>query len=119
VETAAYVRINRKRLGITQSTLANRLGVARTTIVAIERGQRKLRENELIALKAIGFPDEALDSEPAESEQGDERWMWLNKDERILIRAFRGGRIEKVLRLCLAHKDAVLATMQLDEDNDG
>jgi len=117
VDIAVYVRTYRKQLGITQADLAAKLGVARTTIVAIERGQRRLRASELTALKVMGFPDETIDI--TEPEQSDSRWMWLNRDERMLIRAFRGGRIERVLRMCLAHKDQTISTMQLDEVENG
>jgi len=119
VEIAQYVRVNRKRLGITQADLASRLGVARTKIVAVERGQRKLKVSELALLRDIGFPDEQVAIDVVETEQGDSRWMWLNGDERTLIRAFRHGRIERVLRLCLSHKDERLAAMALDEVKNG
>jgi transcriptional regulator with XRE-family HTH domain len=116
---AAYVRINRKRLGIRQSDLADKLGVARTTIVGIEQGKRKLKVSELAILRDLGFPDEQVALHVPESEHTDERWMWLDKDERTLIRAFRQGRIERVLRMCLAHKDQRLSAMELDEVENG
>src|SRR5690242_6230814 len=89
LEIAEYVRVNRKRLGITQSDLASKLGVARTTLVAIERGQRKLRASELTALRAMGFPDESIETtETPHSNEFDERWMWLSRGERVLISAY-------------------------------
>lgn len=116
---AEYVRINRKRLGIRQSDLANRLGVARTTIIGIEQGKRKLKVSELAILRDLGFPDEQVELDVSNLAHTDERWMWLNKDERNLIHYFRHGRIERVLRLCLAHKDERLKTMMFDEVENG
>ena len=40
----------RRRRGLTQSQLAERLGVARTTLVAIESGERRVDSNEIIAI---------------------------------------------------------------------
>lgn len=40
----------RKRRGLTQEEAAKTIDVARTTIVAIEKGERRLKANELIAL---------------------------------------------------------------------
>lgn len=110
---AEYVYHNRKRLGITQSELALRLGVARTTIVAIEQGKRRLRASELGVLKSIGFPEEIEHSN--EEPEIDVRWMRVSDDERLLVRLFRAGRIEKVLRMCLAAKDQRLSKLAQSE----
>jgi transcriptional regulator with XRE-family HTH domain len=113
-----YVRTNRKRLGIRQEDLAKRLGVARTTIVGIEHGTRKLKVSELAILKDLGFPDESLQLDIVEASKHDQRWMFLNETERVLVRAFRSGRIERVLRMCLAHKDEQLAAMNMENEDD-
>lgn len=44
------LRIARSRSGHTQNTAAVKLGMARTTLVAIEQGQRRIKPDELIAL---------------------------------------------------------------------
>lgn len=110
MDTAAYVRISRKELGITQADLAEKLGVARTTLVAIERGQRKLRANELMTLRSLGFPDMGIQTTEAphttRTNEDGERWMWLSRTEQVLLKAFRAGSVVKVLRLALANKDA-------------
>lgn len=43
MNVGANVRALRKRAGVTQATLAERAGMARTTVVAIEQGKRALR----------------------------------------------------------------------------
>ncbi len=49
----ARLRGARVDAGISQQEAANRLGVARTTVIAIENGQRRLRAEELLALTKI------------------------------------------------------------------
>jgi len=43
----------RRARGLTQQAVADRLGVARTTLVAIEKGERRIVPDELIKLAAI------------------------------------------------------------------
>ena len=43
----------RKARGLTQQQVAERLGIARTTIVAIEKGRRRLKPGELIELASL------------------------------------------------------------------
>src|SRR5216684_131370 len=43
----------RRARGLTQQAVADRLGVARTTLVAIEKGERRILPDELIKLAAI------------------------------------------------------------------
>lgn len=53
-ERTAFLR---KRAGLTQAQLASRLGVARTTLVAIENGERRLEPHEVLsAAEALGVP---------------------------------------------------------------
>lgn len=47
------LRAARTTAGLTQEQAANTLGVARTTMVAIERGERTLKAGELVALAAL------------------------------------------------------------------
>lgn len=47
------LRYARESAGITQEEAAARIGVARTTLVAIEKGQRRLRHNELQRLALL------------------------------------------------------------------
>lgn len=47
------LRYARESAGITQEEAAARIGVARTTLVAIEKGQRRLRQNELQRLALL------------------------------------------------------------------
>ena len=47
----------RKRSNITQEAAADIIGVARTTIVAIEKGERRIKATELLKLaRAYGRP---------------------------------------------------------------
>lgn len=43
----------RKRRGLTQEEAASAIGVARTTMVAIEKGERRIRANELLQLAQV------------------------------------------------------------------
>ena len=47
------LRIAREEVGITQADAAADIGVARTTLVAIEKGQRRIRPNELQRLARL------------------------------------------------------------------
>lgn len=44
------LRIARSRSGLTQSAASIKLGMARTTLIAIEQGQRRVKPDELIAM---------------------------------------------------------------------
>lgn len=55
------LRIARASAKLTQEAAANEIGVARTTLVAIERGERRVRSHELLALaRAYGTTVNAL-----------------------------------------------------------
>lgn len=55
------LRVARTARGLTQSDAANALSIARTTMVAIERGERQVRSEELVALsKLYGVSTHAL-----------------------------------------------------------
>ena len=63
------LREARKSKGMTQEDVARHLGVARTTVVAIERGDREPRPEELVALASLyGRPVNELlrESEPVQ-----------------------------------------------------
>jgi Zn-dependent peptidase ImmA (M78 family)/transcriptional regulator with XRE-family HTH domain len=44
---------SRKTRGLTQESVANELGVARTTITALEKGERRIQPNELVKLARL------------------------------------------------------------------
>lgn len=50
VDLAARLRVARTAGGLTQGQAADKLGLSRTTLVAIEQGERQVRPAELIAL---------------------------------------------------------------------
>jgi Zn-dependent peptidase ImmA (M78 family)/DNA-binding XRE family transcriptional regulator len=52
-EVGERLRVAREAVKVTQSAAAEHLGVARTTIVAIEKGQRRVRLQELQAFAAL------------------------------------------------------------------
>jgi len=47
------LKSSRVSAGITQETAANKIGFARTTLVAIEKGQRRVRDDELVSLSKL------------------------------------------------------------------
>ena len=51
------LRDGRKARGLTQQDAADHLGVARTTITAIEQGQRRIQPAELIDLAFLLRPE--------------------------------------------------------------
>jgi len=53
VEAGERLRIAREGAKITQAAAASAIGVARTTIVAIEQGERRARINELQQLAKL------------------------------------------------------------------
>lgn len=56
----------RKRAGLTQAQVAERIGVARTTVVAIEKGERRPSNAEMVKLAAaVGVPVNELLRESA------------------------------------------------------
>ncbi|MHB8290202.1 MAG: ImmA/IrrE family metallo-endopeptidase [Acidimicrobiales bacterium] len=61
------LRAARRGAGLTQAEAAERLGIARTTLVAIEKGERQVRPEELVNLASIyGRPlNELLRTAPA------------------------------------------------------
>ena len=52
-EIGERLRIAREAAGLTQAVAAEKIDVARTTIVAIERGQRRIKTNELQGLCSL------------------------------------------------------------------
>jgi Zn-dependent peptidase ImmA (M78 family)/DNA-binding XRE family transcriptional regulator len=53
IETGERLRIAREGANVTQAAAANAIGVARTTVVAIEQGDRRVRMNELQKLAKL------------------------------------------------------------------
>jgi Zn-dependent peptidase ImmA (M78 family)/DNA-binding XRE family transcriptional regulator len=49
----ARIRTARESGGMTQQEVAERLGLSRTTVVAIEKGERRLKPGELVAIAAL------------------------------------------------------------------
>ena len=73
IRVGANVRALRKRAGLTQALLAERVGMARTTVVAIEQNKRALRDRaDAAALAAVlgCTPEELVDgpAPPADTE---------------------------------------------------
>jgi Zn-dependent peptidase ImmA (M78 family)/DNA-binding XRE family transcriptional regulator len=51
--TPSRLREARRRRGLTQEEVAERLGMARTTLVAIEKGERRVQPDELVQLARL------------------------------------------------------------------
>jgi DNA-binding XRE family transcriptional regulator len=98
---ATYFRANRKELGYRQDDIANLLGMARTTVVAIENGTRRLHADDLDALLKIGFPPYQGDNHEYDSK----RLMAVTDEERRLVRAYRINSLEIVVRMTLRKQD--------------
>lgn len=98
---ATYFRSNRKELGYRQDDIANLLGMARTTVVAIENGTRRLHADDLDALLKIGFPPYQGDNH----EYASKRLMAVTDDEIRLIKAYRINSLEIVVRMTLRKQD--------------
>jgi transcriptional regulator with XRE-family HTH domain len=70
------VRRHRQRLGLTQDQLAERVGLARTSITNIERGRQKILLHQLFQLaESMGVSAEAIlpMSQPAPSPSVDQK----------------------------------------------
>ncbi len=100
LELGRLVRAHRTRLQLTQETLAERIGLSRTSITNIEKGRQKILIHQLFALaEALKIRPEALlptvrtDQIPASVEQklaglkGAER-EWAR---RIFVSSSKGG----------------------------
>lgn len=71
-ELAASIRAWRKLRGLTQAQLADRAGIARDTVVRVERGDGGVSTENLVRLlAALGVLDEALHAlDPYETDVG-------------------------------------------------
>jgi Zn-dependent peptidase ImmA (M78 family)/DNA-binding XRE family transcriptional regulator len=91
---AGRLRLARRDEGLTQEEVAERLGVARTTIVAIEKGERQVRPEELRGLaRILSRPvDELLRPAPAVEDLDAQFRM-------VLPTAEQGSKLENAVRL--------------------
>lgn len=98
------IQTARKSLNMTQIDLAKHLNVARTTIVAIEAGSRKLKPWELLVLEKIGFPNvmnENANKVTNDSEGEASSWVMISPDEYALIKAYRENRLKDMLKIAI------------------
>lgn len=109
VKVGRNIQTARKALGMTQDDLAKHLNAARTTIVAIEAGDRKLKQSEIGTLKILGFPDvfdvDIKDIRGELKPEMDNGWMKLNDTEREIIRAYRANNFKKLIRIAIQKED--------------
>jgi HTH-type transcriptional regulator / antitoxin HipB len=67
-ELGAIIRDKRKRLGLDQSTLANRIGVSRQWVIEIEHGHPRAELGLVLrALDALGIRLDASSGDPGKS----------------------------------------------------
>lgn len=103
IKVGQAVQSARKSLNMTQIDLAKHLNVARTTIVAIEAGSRKLKPWELSVLEKIGFPnvmnENGIKSTNDSNEAGS--WLMVTPDEYALIKAYRENKIKELLKIAI------------------
>lgn len=97
IALGAAIRKARKQVGLSQQVVADHLGMARTTLVAIEQGERDIRACELTGLADIfGIEPSSL---LAESET-------IQVKERIL--ALSGAQARVIGRLMTIKRNSVL-----------
>jgi DNA-binding XRE family transcriptional regulator len=53
VTLGARLKSARETAGLTQNQVADELSIARTTVVAIEKGERRVKPTELVALASF------------------------------------------------------------------
>ena len=108
IKVGQAIQSARKSLNMTQIDLAKHLNVARTTVVAIEAGSRKLKPWELSVLEKIGFPNVMNENAiklANDSEVEANSWIMITPDEYALIRAYRENRIKDILKIAINKED--------------
>lgn len=107
------IKTARKKMGLTQSDVANHVGVSRTLVVAWEQGTSRISVDQLALVSQLFCLDVAVLTEDVieravETEDGETHfWRWISEEENNLLEAYRTGNVKSVL--------ATLMTM-VDED---
>lgn len=103
IKVGQAIQSARKSLNMTQIDLAKHLNVARTTVVAIEAGSRKLKPWELLVLEKIGFPNVMNENanKVNDSEGEASSWVMISPDEYALIKAYRENRLKDMLKIAI------------------
>mgnify|MGYP003424578953 FL=1 len=97
-----YIRMTRKSLRITQAQLGEHLEVARTTVVAIESGKRKLNMLEMEKLRSLGFTNIGNINYITNIDRDDYiGHITLSPEEVDLIVAYRHNDYETITRIYL------------------
>lgn len=109
VKVGHNIQTARKAMGMTQDQLAKYFKAARTTIVAIEAGDRKLKQSEVAILEWLKFPNvfdvSGVDLKDELKPEMDNGWMKLNDTEREIIRAYRANNFKKLIRIAIQKED--------------
>lgn len=103
METGKRIRIARKNAGMKQAELARRMNMARTTVVAIERGTRQVNIQELqqiaghleVEYKAL-LPEGEEELSVIRQERS---WMAVTEDEREVVKAWRDRKWTMLFKL--------------------
>ena len=98
------IRLYRKELSLSQEYIANLLGVPRTTVTAIESGERSIKANELMGFAEIfGVSSDELLYGKVKSNENTERFVRLfeslsgkDKKEVINLMEFKSMLIKEV-----------------------
>lgn len=78
-ELGAIIRDKRKRLGLDQSTLANRIGVSRQWVIDIEHGHPRAELGLVLrALDALDIRFDASSDDPAKSRSSTKSGVNIN-----------------------------------------
>jgi HTH-type transcriptional regulator / antitoxin HipB len=89
-ELGAIIRDKRKRLGLDQSTLANRIGVSRQWVIDVEHGHPRAEMGLVLrALDALDIRFDASSGDPAKSRSAIKSKVDINA---ILAKARKGKR---------------------------
>lgn len=108
IRLGANLRLARKAKSLRQEAVALELGLARTTVVAIEQGARHITEAELNAFSELySCPTDvlmngvALDESKTFVAPADTLWASISRTEFLLIKAVRDGDYHQALMILL------------------
>lgn len=95
---AEYLRNYRRLMGLRQEDVAKGLQIARTTVISIEQGKRRLLTREIQKLRIMGFPECKLVADPlAFSKTEPVQWELINARELELLESIRNGDLQAAI----------------------
>jgi HTH-type transcriptional regulator / antitoxin HipB len=89
-DLGAAIRDRRRQLGLDQASLAERVGVSRQWVIAIEKGSRRAELG--LVLRALAALDLRLDTAESSAEQGRTPATMRKVDIDAIVNAARSGK---------------------------